>query len=65
MISTVVTLLCIMLKNGQTYFKNLAMSTAEDLKSTFSHFSTLCMEDEVGNGKPTSVLQKKKVLKLL
>ena len=31
-----------MLKNGQTYFKNLAVFTPQDFKSMFGHFSTLC-----------------------
>ena len=31
----------IMLKNGQTYFKNLAVFTPQDFKSMFGHFSTL------------------------
>ena len=33
-----------MLKNGQTYFKNLAVSTPQDFKSMFGHFSILCMK---------------------
>ena len=36
------TLYCIMLKNGQTYFKNLAVFTPQDFYSMFGHFSTLC-----------------------
>ena len=28
-----------MLKNGQTYFKNLAVFTSQDFKSMFGHFS--------------------------
>ena len=36
------TLYCIMLKNGQTYFKNLAVFTPHNFKSMFGHFSTLC-----------------------
>ena len=32
-----------MLKNAQTYFKNLAVSTVQDLKSK-DHFSTLFMK---------------------
>ena len=34
----------IMLKNGQTYFKNLAVSTPQDFKNMFGHFLTLCMK---------------------
>ena len=30
-----------MLKNGQTYFKNLAVFTPQDFKSLFGYFSTL------------------------
>ena len=35
------TLSFIMLKNGQTYFKNLAVFTPQDFKIMFGHFSTL------------------------
>ena len=31
------TLLCITLKNGQAYFKNLVAFTPQDLKSTLMH----------------------------
>ena len=34
---------CIILKNGQTHFKNLAVWTSEDFKSIFGHFPS-CME---------------------
>ena len=34
----------IKLKNGQTYFKNLASFTPPNFKSMFDHFSTLCMK---------------------
>ena len=30
-----------MLKNNQTYFKNLAVFTPQDFESMFGHFSTL------------------------
>ena len=30
-----------MLKNSQTYFKNLMVPTPQDFKSMFGHFSTL------------------------
>ena len=30
-----------MLKNGQAYFKNLAMQSPQDFKSMFNHFPTL------------------------
>ena len=33
-----------MLKNGQTYFKNLTVFTPQDSYSIFGHFSTLCMK---------------------
>ena len=33
-----------MIKNGQTYFKNLAVFTPSIFISLVSHFSTLCME---------------------
>ena len=35
----------IMLKNVQTHFKNLAVFSSQDLRSTFGHFSTLCMKE--------------------
>ena len=35
---------CMKLKNGQTYYKNLAMWTTQDFKSMFSHFSKLYMK---------------------
>ena len=38
----VLALYCIMLKNGQTYFKNLAVFTPQDFSSMLGHFSTLC-----------------------
>ena len=38
------TLSYIMLKNGQTYFKNLAVFTPQDFQSMFGHFSTLGMK---------------------
>ena len=37
------TLSCIMLWNGQTYFKNPAVFTPQDFQSMFGHFTTLCM----------------------
>ena len=33
-----------MLKNGQTYFKNVVVTTLQDVTSMFDHFSTLCMK---------------------
>ena len=33
-----------MLKNGQTYVKNLAVFTPQDFQSIFDHFSTLSMK---------------------
>ena len=33
-----------MLKNGQTYFKNLVVLTPQDFQSMFGHFSTFCMK---------------------
>ena len=33
-----------MLKNGQTYFKNFEVFTPENFKSMFGHFSTLWMK---------------------
>ena len=42
MLRIYLTLYCIMLKNGQTYFKNLAVFTPQDFKSMFGHFSILC-----------------------
>ena len=33
-----------MLKNGQTYFKNLVVFTTQDFHSMLGHFSTLCMK---------------------
>ena len=47
------TLSCILLKNDQTYFKNLAMFTSDDSKSMFGHFLTLCMEELIKNPNPT------------
>ena len=38
------TLLSIMLWDGQTCFKNLAVWTPQDLESIFGHFTTLCMK---------------------
>ena len=38
------TLPCIILKNDQTYFKNLALLTLQDFRSMFGHFSVLCIE---------------------
>ena len=38
------TLSCIMLKNGQIYFKKLAVWTPSDFLSMSGHFSTLCMD---------------------
>ena len=34
---------CIMLKNCQTYSKNLAVFSSQDFKSIFGNFSTLCI----------------------
>ena len=39
------TLSCIMLKIGQTYFKNLTLWTLQDFKGKFGHFSTFCMKE--------------------
>ena len=33
-----------MLKNGQTYFKNVVVTTLQDVISMSDHFSTLCMK---------------------
>ena len=33
-----------MLKNGQTYFKNLLVFTPQDIKIMFNYFSTLFMK---------------------
>ena len=38
---TALTLYFIMLKNGQTYFKNFAVFIPQDFQSIFGHFSTL------------------------
>ena len=38
------TLSCIILQNGQTFFKNLAVWTPQDFWSMFGHFTTLCVE---------------------
>ena len=38
------TLSCILLLNGQTYFKNLAMFKPQDFENMFGHFTTLCMK---------------------
>ena len=35
---------CLMLKNGQTYFKSLVVWKPQDFKSMFGHFSTLCLK---------------------
>ena len=35
---------CIVFQDGQTYFKNLAVSRPQDFKSIFGHFSTFCMK---------------------
>ena len=35
----------LMLKNGQTYFRNLTVWTTQDFKSTFDHFSALCIKE--------------------
>ena len=37
------TLSCIMLKNGQTYFKDLVVFAKQYFESKFSHFSALCV----------------------
>ena len=34
-----------MLQNGQTYFKNLVVFTAQDFSDMFDHFTTLCMKE--------------------
>ena len=34
-----------MIKNGQTYFENLALFAMEDYLDTFDHFSTMCMKE--------------------
>ena len=36
---------CIMLKSGQTNFKNFQMFRRQDFLSMFDHFSTLCMKE--------------------
>ena len=36
---------CIILKNVQTYFKNLVVLTLQDFSSIFDYFSTLCMKE--------------------
>ena len=41
--NTGLTLFCIMLKNGQTYFKTFEMFTPQDFQSMFGHLSTLNM----------------------
>ena len=42
--SFVVTPACIMSKNGQTYFKSLAVFMSQDFESVIGHFSALCMK---------------------
>ena len=39
-----ITLLYIIMKNGQTYFRNLAVFTPQDFYSMFDRFSTLCIK---------------------
>ena len=41
---TYLTLSCTMLKNGQRYFKSIAVFTQQDFKSMFDHFSKSCMK---------------------
>ena len=36
---------CVMLKNGQTHFKNLAMFAQQHFKGMFGHFSTVGMKE--------------------
>ena len=36
--------LCIFLRNGQTYLKNLAVFTPQNFLSLFGHFSIYCMK---------------------
>ena len=41
---------CLMLENGQTYFKNLAVFTQQNCWSMFGHFSVLytkCLNDGI------------------
>ena len=38
------TLSCILSKNGQTYSKNRAMQAPQDFLSMLDHLSTLCMK---------------------
>ena len=35
---------CIMLNNGQAYYKNLAVFTPQDFKSMFGLFTTICIK---------------------
>ena len=38
-----------MLKNGQNYFENLEVLTAQDFKSMSGHLPSLCIEKVKGN----------------
>ena len=40
----ILTLSCIMLKNGETHFENLALFTSEVFLSMFGCFSILCIK---------------------
>ena len=42
-------LLCTILKNGQSYFENFAMFTVQDFKSMFGHFLTFCLRGLIWN----------------
>ena len=44
------TLSCIMLQNGQTYFKCLTVWTPQDFWRMFGYFTTLCMKGIKNNG---------------
>ena len=39
----------IILKNGRTYCKNLALQAPEDFKNMLDHFSTLCIKGLISN----------------
>ena len=41
---TILIFSCLMLKNGRTYFKSLAVWKPQDFKSMFGHFSTLYLK---------------------
>ena len=54
-------LLYMMFKDGQTYYKNLALRTPPDVWSIFGHFSVLCMKGVKpwGNKEHVKKLQRK------